>query len=310
MCSLMEKDALIEKVATTMAFISRHNSDLENPDNLELGRLSSKIYSSKPEDLNFEEIVNLCDRLQIKYQGAVKNEALEFLILWQDLLKKFPKAQAVENPKGFVLGGQPGAGKSRRLREIINKLDGNLLIINGDEIRRYHPQFEELQELYADEVPIHTAEFAGKMSEQILLKALNEKYNIAIEGTFRTAHTPLKTLELMKNYAYETIVQIQSSSKTRSWQNCLDRYEAMKKAGLAPRAVNKAHHDLVCETLPNNADTVLLSGKADTFELFFDELIFCAKKGTGENSFEIFQTVYEELFPSSLIRNELNNWGV
>ena len=206
------------------------------------------------------------------------NYEVQFQDIWRDLLRKYPNAKPCVNPQGFVLGGQPGAGKSNLLEKIANHLDGNVLIINADEFRRYHPQFDEIQAHYGDDAPKHTAEFSGKMAEQILNKALTEHYNIAIEGTFRTAETPLNTLDLMKSHGYKTAVYIQTCPRELSWQSTIKRYNAMIKAGMTPRAVDKNHHDLVCDRLPENADTVYQSGKADEFQVYSrNGLIFDSK---------------------------------
>ena len=192
----------------------------------------------------------------------------EFKKIWDDLLDDYHLAKPCVNPQGFVLGGQPGAGKSNLLKQIENRLNGNVLIINADEFRRYHPQFDEIQAQYGDDAPKYTAKFSGKMAEQILNNALTEHYNIAIEGTFRTAQTPLNTLDLMKSQGYKTAVHIQTCPKSLSWQSTIKRYNAMIKAGMTPRAVDKNHHDLVCDRLPENADIVYQSGKADEFQVY------------------------------------------
>lgn len=217
----------------------------------------------------------------------------QFQDIWIDLLRKYTSAQPSTQPQGFVLGGQPGAGKSSLLERIINQLDGDVLIINADEFRRYHPQFDEIQTKYGDDAPKYTAEFSGKMAEQVLNKALSEGYNIAIEGTFRTAQTPLNTLNLMKLNGYQTAVYIQTCPQEISWQSTIKRYEAMIKAGLTPRAVDKAHHDLVCNKLPENADIVYQLKKADEFQVYSrNALIF-----DGKTSQEL---------PSQIIQKELN----
>ena len=217
----------------------------------------------------------------------------EFKKIWDDLLDDYHLAKPCTNPQGFVLGGQPGAGKSNLLKQIENRLNGNVLIINADEFRRYHPQFDEIQAQYGDDAPKHTAEFSGKMAEQILNKALTEHYNIAIEGTFRTAQTPLNTLDLMKSHGYQTAVHIQICPKEISWQSTIKRYNAMIKAGLTPRAVDKAHHDLVCDRLPENADTVYQSGKADEFQVY-------SRNGL------IFDNKTSQNLPSKAIHKELH----
>ena len=225
------------------------------------------------------------------------NYEKQFQDIWQDLLRKYPNAKPCVNPQGFVLGGQPAAGKSNLLEKIVNNLDGNVLIINADEFRRYHPQFDTIQAKYDDDAPKYTAQFSGQMAEQTLNKALTERYNIAIEGTFRTAETPLNTLDLMKSHGYKTTVYIQTCPREISWQGTIKRYNAMIKAGLTPRAVDKAHHDLVCDRLPENADTVYQSGKADAFQVYSrNGLIFDGKTSKG--------------LPSQVVQQELNKTAI
>lgn len=73
MCSLMEKDALIEKVAETMALIARNKEMVSHSDedSVAIGALTNKIYRSKPEALDFLAIVQQCDAVQAKYKAVV-----------------------------------------------------------------------------------------------------------------------------------------------------------------------------------------------------------------------------------------------
>lgn len=203
-----------------------------------------------------------------------RREALIFQHLWNDLISE-QQVSPVKSPKGFVLGGQPGAGKSNLVGIIRQELNRNVLIINGDEFRRYHPNFEGIQEQYGIDSPKHTAAFSGHMTERVIEKALREGYNISVEGTFRTTETPMRTLEDMREHGYETAVYIQTAPSEVSWQSTLERYHAMELLGETPRATPKEHHDLVVKLLPQNADAVFLSGKADVFKVYSREgLIF------------------------------------
>lgn len=50
----------------------------------------------------------------------------------------------VDNPIAYILGGQGGAGKST-LHQLFTEVNqGNIVIINGDEYRRYHPRYKEI----------------------------------------------------------------------------------------------------------------------------------------------------------------------
>lgn len=203
-----------------------------------------------------------------------RQEALIFRHLWNDLISE-QQVSPVKSPKGFVLGGQPGAGKSNLVGIIRQELNRNVLIINGDEFRRYHPNFDGIQEQYGIDSPKHTAAFSGHMTERVIEKALREGYNISVEGTFRTTETPMRTLEKMREHSYETAVYIQTAPSEVSWQSTLERYQVMELLGETPRATPKEHHDLVVKLLPQNADAVFLSGKADVFKVYSREgLIF------------------------------------
>ena len=203
-----------------------------------------------------------------------RREALIFRHLWNDLISE-QQVSPVKSPKGFVLGGQPGAGKSNLVGIIRQELNRNVLIINGDEFRRYHPNFDGIQEQYGIDSPKHTAAFSGHMTERVIEKALREGYNISVEGTFRTTETPMRTLEKMREHGYETAVFIQTAPSEVSWQSTLERYQVMELLGETPRATPKEHHDLVVKLLPQNADNVFLSGKADVFKVYSREgLIF------------------------------------
>lgn len=198
---------------------------------------------------------------------SIQEENHIFNKIWVDLTSN-NEIKATDTPKGYVLGGQPGAGKSNLISLVEKENKGNVLIVNGDEFRKYHPQFNEIQEKYGKDAPKHTAEFAGKMTGRVIEKALENKFNLVVEGTFRTAETPLKTLSDMKQKGYSTSVYIMTTSAEVSWNSTLERYDKMLAAGEAPRYTDKAHHDKVVAELPKNANTVFQSGRADNFRVY------------------------------------------
>ncbi|WP_296662978.1 zeta toxin family protein [Treponema sp. UBA753] len=64
-----------------------------------------------------------------------------------------PFLEAEVSPEGFVLGGQPGAGKTTLTNMLSARLNKNIISISGDDFRPYHPHFEEIQNLYKEESP-------------------------------------------------------------------------------------------------------------------------------------------------------------
>lgn len=244
-----------------------------------------------------------------------------FCDVWNDTLKKYkinPTSQVF--PRGYVLGGQPGAGKSY-LTELANeKCYKNIVIINADDFRKYHPNYKEYQIQYGKDSPKFTSEYSGKMAEAILNKAISSCYNVVIEGTFRTSENPIKTLTKMKDNGYKTEVMIQICSKELSWKSCQERYDAMRKVdeitgSNEARWTDKTHHDLVCENLAKNIKTVYESGMADKIEVFSrfengkNELIYSSEKDGEPNIIKI-NKVLDIGGPENKIKRNKNGYEI
>ena len=56
-----------------------------------------------------------------------------------------------QSPKAYMLGGQPGAGKSTSTRKLAAQYNRNILTVDLDNYRDQHPNYEALYEKYADD---------------------------------------------------------------------------------------------------------------------------------------------------------------
>lgn len=192
----------------------------------------------------------------------------KFQEIWNDITSE-SKISTRQKPLGYVLGGQPGAGKSNLIANIAKQCNNDIVIISADNYRKYHPEYEQLQKIDNTLSVKSTANFAGKMAENILYTALICHYNIVIEGTFRTSETPITTLKLMKNYGYTTCVQIQTCNKDLSWNSCKERYKKMKIVNpKEARITTKESHDIVVQNLSENILKVIQSGLADNLKIY------------------------------------------
>ncbi len=199
----------------------------------------------------------------------------------------------VSEPKGYVLGGQPGAGKSNSIQKLKDAHFGeNVVVINGDEFRSLHPKFDEINAKYGEESVNYTGQLSGRMTQMMINKSIEERLNVIVEGTFRTAETPMNTLKQFKDANYSTGVVIATTEAETSWQSTKERYDEMKSAGEMPRYTPKAGHDLTVDRLGENADIVYQSKLADTF-------IVNNRQGEVWNS-------SESGMPSQAVNNELN----
>lgn len=176
--------------------------------------------------------------------SRAKNEILESL-------KKevFP----VKFPKAFLLGGQPGAGKTT-LHTIIKTTTNvglNIITINGDEYRAYHPKISEIKN-NNDNLALSTQYFTNKIVEALIDELSTEKYNLIIEGTLRTINVPENTATILNNKGYLTELYIIAANKELSWNSTISRANEMKELGLIPRTTDKKYHDYICENIGSN----------------------------------------------------------
>lgn len=173
-----------------------------------------------------------------------------------------------ELPYAAILGGQSGAGKTALHELIKDKCNSKVAIINGDEYRRYHPNFNKLQSIYGDESVKYTQKFAGEMTEALINELSNKKYNIVVEGTLRTVDVPLKTCDLLKSKGYDVDLIIMSVKPEISYQSTIVRYEDAIKCGTIARATPKEHHDGVVQAIPQNLSEIYKSRRFNNILIY------------------------------------------
>ena len=96
---------------------------------------------------------------------------------------KRPSASA--NPKGVILGGQPGSGKSYLKDEVILEFKENFIFISTDDLRLYHPAYLELQQ--NPETVQNAANlvnlYASAWTEKLIKHCIENNYNLIIDST-------------------------------------------------------------------------------------------------------------------------------
>lgn len=208
---------------------------------------------------------------------------------------------SVVKPIAYILGGQPGAGKTI-LQNSILKSNKNCIVINADAFREFHPYFSEIQAAFGDEAPKYTQPFINRITEQLIRELSDEKYNLIIEGTLRTAETPINTCKMLKDKGYRVELHIIAVKKEISYESTILRYENAIALGKTPRATAKEHHDLVAESIVKNLDVIYQRKVFDDIRLFsrFEKCIY----PTGE---EISPAIVEcEVLNGNWSNAELN----
>ena len=190
-------------------------------------------------------------------------------------------------PVAFILGGQPGAGKTI-LQNFILKSNKNCIVINADAFREFHPCYSEIQSDFGDDSPKYTQPFINRVTEQLISELSEEKYNLIIEGTLRTAETPINTCQMLKDKCYRVELHVIAVKKEISYESTILRYENAIALGKTPRATAKEHHDLVAESIVKNLDVIYSRNIFDDIRLLsrFGKCLFPAREGISPANIE------------------------
>ena len=235
------------------------------------------------------------------------NEELE--LVFQKILKMYMSSySSSKNPKVFLLGGQPGAGKSG-LENMLNLKD-EYISISGDDYREYHPRFKEINLEYGKEASKYTQQWAGQITEKLIEKLAKEKYNLIIEGTLRTAQLPLKEADRFRKLGYEVELHVLAVKPEKSYLGTLLRYEEMIKWGKIPRMTPKEHHDLVVKNIGDNLEIIYNSKAFDNIKLFDREnnLLYNYKENYDINPKNILENEFNSEWKLEEIKNFREKW--
>lgn len=132
-----------------------------------------------------------------------------------------------QTPKLYLVGGQPGAGKSTTISQIQKSMQNNCIVINLDDYRELHPNARKIYEkgaLNSDDYSIYTNPFIRKVGEKLIDKAIENGYNVILERTLSSTDTVSKQLDKFKENGYELNLYVVTCNKNHSISSAEQRY--------------------------------------------------------------------------------------
>jgi hypothetical protein len=167
----------------------------------------------------------------------------------------FAGAQPSSQPMAVIFGGQPGAGKSAAVDEVMNELSprGGAVQIIGDDLRDYHPKYARLMEADDKTAAFYTDRDTGRWVEKTIAEAKARRVNIVIEGTMRDGGKVAATMASLRQVGYQIDARALAVSWRLSEQGILQRYENQKAdrgvGRMTTPEAHKAAYDGMLQTL-------------------------------------------------------------
>jgi UDP-N-acetylglucosamine kinase len=182
--------------------------------------------------------------------------------------------------KAFILGGQPGSGKSTLVREIL-KPNNNTVFINGDDLRPYHPKYYSHLKENDQEAADLTQPVCNLWVEALIRECMDRGLNLIVEGTMRTKEVPLSTAQMLKKADYSVDLVVVSAPYELSLMSLEYRYEEIKRLGGFARYTKKESHDEAYKNIEGTLRALSGNGLFHRFRVYLR-----TPQGFKENIFE------------------------
>ena len=127
-------------------------------------------------------------------------------------------------PTAIFTIGPPGSGKTGLNGLAQKELNGNLVIVNNDELRPFHPKAEEIAKKYPKEYIKITNEESKYWTDELVDKTIEEGYNILYEGTGRKIEIFKRMIEKMLQHGYRIIIKAMAVNELNCMMSIVERY--------------------------------------------------------------------------------------
>ncbi|MBO1740735.1 zeta toxin family protein [Leifsonia sp. TF02-11] len=147
-----------------------------------------------------------------------------------------------EKPTLVLLGGQPGAGKSRATARILAEHPG-MAAVTGDDLRIFHSGYRTLVAEHPEQVGAALAESTRVWVRAALTDALEQHRSLLLEGTFGDPDVTLATAARFRDAGFQVRIVAIASPRVLSVVSAASRYLRDRQAGNPARFTRLSAHD-------------------------------------------------------------------
>lgn len=175
----------------------------------------------------------------------------------------------VEKPIAIIIGGQTGAGKSGIIGYSLKLFnDDNVVVINSDEIKPFHPKVDEIAREYPNYFTKITDQESNTWTSKLFSELRNEHYNLIFEGTMWNTRVADDAIAELMRLGYIVVVRGIAAGNLESNYSIMDRYISQVESKGYGRLVEVEHHDRTYNGMPNTIDYIQENGFYSILEIF------------------------------------------
>lgn len=174
----------------------------------------------------------------------------------------------VEKPVAVIIGGQTGAGKSGIIGYSLKMFaDGNVVVINSDEIKPHHPKNDEIASMYPNLYTKITDQESNSWTSRLFGELREEHYNLIFEGTMWNRRVADDAIADLIKLGYTVVVRGISVGNLDSKYSVIDRYAKQKQEKGFGRLVAIEHHDRTYNGMPDTINYIQNKGFYSVLEI-------------------------------------------
>ena len=210
--------------------------------------------------MNIEEIEEIKRKYKLsEEEHKIIGEQIKNIMLFD----KYP----VQNPRTIINIAPPASGKTGLNGFASTQFeDNNVIIINGDELKPYHPKTNEIAKLYPEYYAMITEQESNIWTADLFDKALKEGYNLIFEGTGRNERI-LETIK-SKMKRYNVTVRGMAVNELNCLISILERYEYQVETRGWGRLLTVDYFYDTYKNMPNTIDKIEKSGIVNDIEVY------------------------------------------
>ena len=175
--------------------------------------------------------------------------------------KVIPKSGLLEastqsRPVAIILAGQPGAGKGGLAAAAQEQLSYDVVKIDPDELRRYHPEVQRLRTEHPLTWSGHTHPDASQWAGELREAVIEQKKNLIIDTTLANGDHAVTLINHLQASGYDVEVRAMATHQLESELGVDQRFtRSVDDAGYG-RYVPAEVREHVYHSLPSSLDTV------------------------------------------------------